>query len=556
MGRRLSDEVKSKKKGERQRAAVVVLGDIGRCPRMQYHALSLSKQAGLDVDIIAFSGTDPHSAVLEDPRIHLHLLKSRFPAGLPRALYLLLLPFKVLLQVVTLLWVLCVQIPAPDLFLVQNPPSIPTLTVVRLACWFRKASFVIDWHNFGYTLLGLSLGPNHPLVKIHFWYERRYGKMADGYLCVTKAMQHELAQNWAINATVVYDRSPEFFRPVSIQEKHEVMSRLHKSMVKPLGNQDCCSEYVEDIEDGEEIYESILKEDTDSAGDAGPSTLAGYETHRKWQNGDNGAENRGLLQGDYVVPNVHHSLFTSHTMVEGIEGDTAEIMEGDLYSNREGRPALITSSTSWTADEDFNILLEAALMYDRRVAALLGENDSVLALADNALSGQIKSSPFPRLLIVVTGKGPMRAQYEEQIRKLRLRRVAFRTMWVSSEDYPLLLGSADLGVCLHTSSSGLDLPMKVVDMFGCGLPVCAASYSCIGELVKDRQNGLLFSSSSELADQLLDLFKGFPNACDLLSALREGAETSGSGARWHDEWHEHVLPIIRKVGGVQQLNVE
>jgi beta-1,4-mannosyltransferase len=34
----------------------------------------------------------------------------------------------------------------------------------------------------------------------------------------------------------------------------------------------------------------------------------------------------------------------------------------------------------------------------------------------------------------------MRAMYEEQFRKLRLRRVAFRTMWVSSEDYPLLLG--------------------------------------------------------------------------------------------------------------------
>jgi len=426
---------------------------------------------------------------------------------------MLLLPLKLVLQFTTLLWVLCFRIPAPDFFLVQNPPSIPTLTVVRIACWLRQAAFVIDWHNFGFTLLALSLGSSHPFVRIHSWYERRYGKMADGYLCVTRAMQHELEQNWGIRATVVYDRSPEFFRPINLREKHELFSRLHAALTQPPGVRDCCGDGLLEAP----VQTNHLKE-ADSG--VGPSMRKMLRGQSEFSPSSSEAEDHGDLQNgfDYTAQQVERSLFTVRT----VAGDMhEEIQGGDHYSYEKGRPALIVSSTSWTADEDFGTLLEAAVFYDRRVAALLGEIDS-------SLDTYPTSSPFPRLLIVVTGKGPMRAKYEEDIRKLRLRRVAFRTMWLSAEEYPLLLGAADLGVCLHTSSSGLDLPMKVVDMFGCGLPVCAVSYSCIGELVKDRQNGLLFSSSSELADQLKDLFKCFPDGCNLIETFRRGALSSGS----------------------------
>ncbi|GFZ12265.1 UDP-Glycosyltransferase superfamily protein [Actinidia rufa] len=140
----------------------------------------------------------------------------------------------------------------------------------------------------------------------------------------------------------------------------------------------------------------------------------------------------------------------------------------------------------WTPDEDFGIRLEAAVMYDRRVAALLNEEDST---REEILSNG-NEFLYPRLLFIIKG------------------------------------GSADLGVCLHTSSSGLDLPMKVVDMFGCGLSVCAVSYSCIEELVTVEKMAC-FCHHSELADELLMLVKGFPDECNALNSWNGALEMSG-----------------------------
>lgn len=85
--------------------------------------------------------------------------------------------------------------------------------------------------------------------------------------------------------------------------------------------------------------------------------------------------------------------------------------------------------------------------------------------------------------------------------------------------------------------------MKVVDMFGTGLPVCAASFNCIGELVKDRVNGRVFSTDEELANQLEELLAQFPKNFDQLNELGKGVKEFQK-KRWEDNWRENAKPVL------------
>ena len=167
------------------------------------------------------------------------------------------------------------------------------------------------------------------------------------------------------------------------------------------------------------------------------------------------------------------------TGIEVMLGETVFTLDNGAL--RPERPVLVVSSTSWTEEEDFGMLLDALQSLDEKWTA--GERIGARtrrSSRNRTSDGQEK----PFVVVMVTGKGPQKAMYEKRISEMNLQRCVVCTIWLEAVDYPRLIGSADLGVSLHSSTSGIDLPMKVLDMYGCHLPVCALDFSCLSELVK------------------------------------------------------------------------
>ncbi|EUC53845.1 beta-1,4-mannosyltransferase, glycosyltransferase family 33 protein [Rhizoctonia solani AG-3 Rhs1AP] len=467
----------------RRTIAVVVLGDVGRSPRMMYHAQSLAENH-FSTYLIGYSGSTLIKALRELPNLTMLPLTPppRFIGSLPRQLFILAAPVKLAIQAISLLWTLLFRMPTPEYILVQNPPSIPTLVLVQLVCWLRGCKLIIDWHNLGYSILALRLGEKHRLVKLAKRIERTFGKRAFLHLFVTDAMKKKLVQEWNLEGQTLtlHDRPPSHFRRSTPVETHDLFNRLHSSLSPSI--------------------RSFLPPSHP------PSTSPFTKT----------VSSTSIMSGfDPVFP------VTSGIML------------------REDRPALVVSSTSWTPDEDFSLFLEMLKKYELRA----------------------KAGGLPKLLALITGKGPLRDHYMQKVAQLeradKWEWVRCISVWLEPEDYPVLLGSADLGVSLHSSSSGLDLPMKVVDMFGCSLPVCALDFECLDELVKDGVNGLAFKTADELTDQVTKLISDFPdtNQLDILrQALQKRTRISTPSSLseddrsqwndWTDNWNAFVRPVL------------
>ncbi len=402
------------------RVTTVVLGDLGRSPRMQYHAEALAAH-DVDVDVVACGGSAVHAEVRVHPRITCHLLPPARERSLPRGLLLPAAIWRAVVQALWLVWMFAAVVRKPDVILVQNPPAIPTLLVVLAAARLRGARLVVDWHNLAWAVLALGLGARHPGVAVARWYEGLLGRRADAHLCVSDALAAELAR-WGMRpVSVLHDRPAARFAPLDAASRRAVRRRL-----------------------------------VDSLG------LGGRE------------------------------------------------------------PAIVVSPTSWTRDEDFDLLLEAV----QRCEAL------------------VRDRAFPEVLVLLTGRGARRAGFEARAAALPGRRLHVRTAWLEPDDYPRVLSAADLGLCLHRSASGLDLPMKIVDLHGAGLPVCALDYGpCLDEMLRHDDTGLRFADAETLARQWVALLATFPAATPELDRLRANVEQA-RGTTWRAGWEAEAREIL------------
>ncbi|CAF0728199.1 unnamed protein product [Rotaria sp. Silwood1] len=420
---------------------IVVLGDLGRSPRMCNHAIEFDKHK-FNVQLIGYAESKLGRKIANNQNIQICDLKP-FPKldGLPAVL---VYGLKILWQFGTLVFRLC-QLPKPDLICVQNPPSIPAIFATFLMAKIRGARLIIDWHNYGYSMLALKHGFKHWIVHLCQRYEFLFGQLADINICVSNTFAKDLGVHM-IKASVLYDKPTNLFHIPTIEEKHQILMKMN-------------TQYA-------------------------------------------------------YTPFQGRSINSTRFTTEDEKNNIAYLQD---------RPAILVSSTSWSEDENFELLFDALKKYSSH-----------------------EMNKLPSIVCIVTGKGPLKEQFIEQVERERdqYQHVEFCFPWLDADDYPLLLGCADIGISLHQSSSGFDLPMKVVDMFAVGIPVCSVQYDCIDELVKRDQNGIIFQDANDLCDRLQGLLNGFPDRCLKLNNLKTNLIANRSNGNWSKEWESVMKPLL------------
>ncbi len=171
----------------------------------------------------------------------------------------------------------------------------------------------------------------------------------------------------------------------------------------------------------------------------------------------------------------------------------------------------IAAPSSWGPDEDPGAMLRAAHYWQENAA---------------------KWGSSPRVVVIATGKGPEQAAFTHAAQAFRDGPIALKTAWVPAEEYPAFLAHCDAALCLHRSSSGLDLPMKLADFRGAGRKALVLDYGAVlREMFRPEADGWTFRDSLELATKLRTI---------ALAAPADRIAIPVAGDTWEDEWNRQL----------------
>ncbi|XBW38194.1 hypothetical protein QEN19_003786 [Hanseniaspora menglaensis] len=413
---------------KQKKIMIIVIGPLIRSPRMLNHIKSFLVN-GFEVEVVGQADSDElkdlelkFSNFLknEEENLHFNIINNKKVAGSKLGLIT-----KVLNQFSELLLIFW-KLRSCDYVLMQNPPSIPLLPLLILSKIFFSWKIIIDWHNFGYSILALKFKNDKALfVRVYYFIEIFFGKFADYHLTVTHKMKTLLIETWKIKnnefkkgrISVLHDKPDSQFYPVDKSDRAAIIKAIPE-----------------------------LAADTD------------------------------LLQ------NIN-------------------------------KYTIAITSTSFTPDEDLDMLLNAM----------------------DALNKQLLIAK-KHLLLIITGKGPLKQEFMKKFKDKTcdLNYITVNFFYLKIQDYPKILQVSDFGLSLHYSSSGVDLPMKVLDMFGCGLPCLSYYYPTVEEeLIQIGVTGDVFKNETELSSKIFNLIveetKREEMKANVIADLK-------NGDRWIDSW--------------------
>lgn len=520
------------------------------------------------------------------------------------------------------------QLLITDVVMMQSPPAVPFIFIIKYAVlplcfvynvllyygvvvpvsWMKRCAvdhlrkrcqiqrgdvavdrsvfypiFVVDWHNYGYTILEQSHRPA-AVVAVYKFAELHLSAGAVN-ITVSQAMKQSLLRHYPslrlptqINTKgdmrkrkgiqyepiVLYDTAPSFFAPQPHRHSiKEIVSALSSLPLPPSLGSSTTSCEVPDA----------LKEL--GWGISGPPSWIREEI----------AE-----MSSHKTP-VHSSVNSPLTT-----NPSKKTFSASPFSQKRRNGLMIVGSTSWTEDDDYTVLINALQRLDHRLEHYAkyavsphrgtvtssnggsggGELGGQLASTVAATASTASGAPLD-VWVLITGKGETRSRFEDAVRAARLsRHVVVSTYYAQSYlEYSKLLAAADVGLCMHFSSSGLDLPMKAVDMMGVGLPVVALNFPAISEMMGsgarvlaqaphgqptliECERGWLFTGAADL-EALLISFVGLPinvardgslhsnglNAATSLDVMSARAvQARQSALAWEKTWDAVVLPLL------------